>query len=1147
MKLTIENKLFQSDSSRVELTGISPEQWLVFFRDFLRKSEQNTFAQSVYLFESEKKAEEFYNGIKKEKNVFFFPELGSELYSSIIPSEYNLIKRFLIIDKIINSTEDDLIIITTYRASRLQLPPHEYFSGNKFEVAISDIFEPHELAEKLVALGYNKTPTTEEPGTFAVKGEIFDIYPFDQDPVRLIFFDNMIEEIYRIDPTTLITDKSQALESFELTKTQLTLTDKQYTTNFRNNFPRPKLHEKERYQYRETILKSLQKERLFQDYPIFIKYFFNEAKTLLDYAQDFTIFYVDEFNINQEYESFQIDLDNEYQSYQTHESSEIKPAPTDVYAFHEPEIKKKINISSVAIQVDLEEDYKNKINLEIKSLAGLLVESKDSKQKHKDLCSLIEKHLVKGHQVYLYYELDSARREIEYFCNIYFENKDLLTKINFQENKLSAGFYYEKEQLLFVSESDFFTKKVNKVKSKKTTIENDLFAEQLATLNIDDYIIHKEFGVGQYKGIETLELSGSKSDYIVIEYLDSDKVYVPVYKLNLLQKHANKTSVVSLANLKTKKFDQAKSKAKAAVKKLAFDLLELQAKRKMQKGFQFSEPDHLYNDFSLSFKFTETEDQLHAIEDVISDMTSERPMDRLVCGDVGFGKTEVAMRAAFKAVEDQKQIAILVPTTVLAFQHYNTFIERFKNVPINIEFISRFKTTKQVNEILEKVSDGKIDILIGTHKILSSKVKFNDLGLLIIDEEQRFGVGHKEKLKLLKENVDTLTLTATPIPRTLQMSFLGIKDLSVIKTPPKKRQSIKTYIIKEDAQTLKMAIEKELARGGQVYIVHNKVQDIEIYTAKIRELVPNSRIIYAHGQLPERELEKRITDFFNYKFDILISTTIIESGIDIPRANTMIIDRADTFGLSQLHQLRGRIGRSDKKAYAYFIVPSHKKVSDVAAKRLQALQTYASLGSGYSLATSDLEIRGSGDILGPEQSGHIANIGLELYMELLQDCINELTGETTKQNKNIEIQTQFSSYIPTTFIENTKLRLKYYKRISNTLSSEQLNEIEFELKDQFGKLPDEVTNLLTIIRARLSFSTVGMANVKVKSSSIILQFDQEQINQDTALQNKIVNFFTKRPKIYKINPDYSINCSFKDKIKADTLLEFAGYIAEQLK
>ncbi|MEX0797871.1 MAG: DEAD/DEAH box helicase [Bacteriovoracaceae bacterium] len=520
-------------------------------------------------------------------------------------------------------------------------------------------------------------------------------------------------------------------------------------------------------------------------------------------------------------------------------------------------------------------------------------------------------------------------------------------------------------------------------------------------------------------------------------------------------------------------------------------------------------------------------------------------MDRLICGDVGFGKTEIAMRAAFKAVLDHKQTAILVPTTVLAFQHYNTMTERFKDFAVNIEFVSRFKSAKQTSDIFQRLREGKIDILIGTHKILSEKAVFHDLGLLIVDEEQRFGVGHKEKLKSLKENIDCLTMTATPIPRTLQMSFLGIKDLSLIQTAPPKRRSIKTYLIKEDPSTIQKAIQKELKRGGQVFIVHNKVKDIEEYTHKIKQLAPEAKTIFAHGQMPEKELEKRITSFYEHKQDVLVSTTIIESGIDIPSANTMIIDRADTYGLSQLHQLRGRIGRSDKKAYAYFVIPHNRTLSAVAVKRLKALQTYAEMGAGFSLATSDLEIRGSGDILGGEQSGHIANIGLELYMELLQEAIAELKHEKTERKKPVEIQTPFHAVIPNDYISDTGLRLKYYKRLSNASTLESLQLIIDEMNDIYGLSPQSAANLFVILESRIHFAKALASSIKVNSKQIIISFDQQEVEQNVQARNKIIDFFMQRPKVYKLNADFSANCRFKDSVSPDTLLEFSKYIAQQ--
>ncbi len=643
-----------------------------------------------------------------------------------------------------------------------------------------------------------------------------------------------------------------------------------------------------------------------------------------------------------------------------------------------------------------------------------------------------------------------------------------------------------------------------------------------------------------------MDVGEDKTDFLVIQYQNKDKVYLPVYKINLIQKHADSNAQIGVANLRSNKFQQLKDRAKNSVKKLAFDLLKLQAERESSKAYSFSPPDENYREFEMAFPFTETPDQKAAIEKVIDEMQQPRPMDYLVCGDVGFGKTEVAMRAAFKAVLDHKQVAVLVPTTVLALQHYNSFKKRFKDFPVNIEFLSRFKSAKESKQILEDVNDNKVDILIGTHKLLSDKVKFHDLGLVIVDEEQRFGVGHKEKLKLMKSNVDFLTLTATPIPRTMQLAFLGLRELSLIKTAPPKRQSIKTYIIHEDEKTIQDAIRKEINRGGQVFFVHNKVNDMEILYSELQRIVPEAKIIMAHGQLPEKDLEKRMERFYSGEFNVLLSTTIIESGIDIPTANTMIIDRADTFGLSQLHQLRGRIGRSEKKAYAYFIIPKNRNLTEVAEKRLKAIQSYADMGSGFSIASADLEIRGAGDILGASQSGHIEAIGLELYMELLQEAIAELKGEKRIINYDIEFATPFSSYIPNHYIKDASERLKYYKKLSNSKSLDQLDEYKDELVDIFGSFTQEVDNLFTILECRIRLSGSGIKSLKVSGRIVTIIFDQNILNQNTELRDIIVKTFISRPKVYQFTPDFKVIYTHKNEISQEELIDITKNIAEQI-
>jgi transcription-repair coupling factor (superfamily II helicase) len=759
--------------------------------------------------------------------------------------------------------------------------------------------------------------------------------------------------------------------------------------------------------------------------------------------------------------------------------------------------------------------------------------------------NFLKKHFEFQGNVYFSSYSDSSKAEIQHLIDLQDYPRDLKSRIEFLPFKVSEGFYYEGEKFLIITDGDLFAAKKTKV-LKSSKVDLDLFAEQIATLKVGDYVIHSEYGVGEYLGLEALNIGGDKTDFLVLKYAENDKVYVPVYKLNQIQKHADSHTGLKKDSLRTNKFQLLKARARTSAKVLAFDLLKLQAERQSSVAYAFSEPDHLYKEFELAFPFEETPDQARAIEEVLEAMQKPLPMDFLVCGDVGFGKTEVAMRAAFKAVEDKKQVAVLVPTTILALQHFNSFTKRFKDFPVRIEFISRFKSAKESKEILAKAEKGEIDILIGTHKLLSDKLKFFDLGLVIVDEEQRFGVGHKEKLKLMKASVDFLTLTATPIPRTLQMAFLGLRDLSLIKTAPPRRQSIKTYVIKEDELTIQSAIQKELQRGGQVFIVHNKVHDIEEYTASIRELVPEAKITFAHGQMAERELEDRINSFYNGAYQVLIATTIIESGIDIPNANTMIIDRADTYGLSQLHQLRGRIGRSDKKAYAYFVIPRMREISTVAQKRLHALQTYAEMGSGFNIASVDLEIRGAGDILGGSQSGHIEAVGLELYMELLKDAIHEIKGEKQVLKKDIEILTPFPAFIPNHYISDPGERLKQYKRLSNCETITLLESIKEEFQDVYGLFSEELSNLFVVLETRIHLQTLGLKSVQVGGTAITLKFDRGFLESSPELRDRVVGFFISRPKIYQFTPDYRVIYNHKTNVSQNDLLKFSKDISQQI-
>lgn len=1149
--LTTKLNYWLNHHEKLSFKGVSPNQWSTLAGSYF--APQLFDSTHLIICSDQEEAEEVFESLKHLPNCVFYPGHNHALYGSILASENLLLQRWSVLQKLQQTAP--IVIITTLEATLMLGPDPFFFKENTFFIKKDDIFSPFDLAAQLTKMGYFSASTIEEPGTFSRRGEIFDIYPVSHAPIRIQYFDDLIEEIFGIEIESQKTIREKTFQQVALIPGAGFLCSEKFVSELRSKIPQAQPSFKNKYETRKQIFKSLSENILFDNYPIFAPLFFQKPGTIFDFLpKNSKITFINSDNGQNTFEHFLAKQNEDFEQLLNDvENYSVLPSPDSFYLKSVPKISfKQLYIDQLDITVNLETPFDGELHLHFENMKSHLQTKlqqgggvPDNKFDYIKAALKILKNELKvyGHLV-INYRSENARQELEYLIE---ENglKALGDRLHFVYGKLEEGFYYKNEQIFVLSEADFFAIKKKKTKQVKS-LNKDLFAEQLATLKINDYVIHRDYGIGIYKGLETISALDQQNDYLVIHYEDNDKVYVPVYKLNLIQKHADASSGLKVASLKSKKFAELKIKAQSSVKKLAFDLLRLQAERKLRGGFPFSAPDHLFKEFELSFAFEETPDQEKAILDVLDDMQAQYPMDRLVCGDVGFGKTEVAMRAAMKAVLDKKQVVILVPTTVLALQHYHSFKRRFENFPVNVDFISRFKTAKEKSVVIQKVEEGKVDILIGTHAVLSDKIAFHDLGLLVIDEEHRFGVAHKEKLKVLKSGIDVLTMTATPIPRTLQLSFLGIRDLSLIQTAPPRRQSIKTYIIKEDDLTLKSAIEKELSRGGQIYYVHNRVHDIEEHELYLKKLVPRARISVTHGQMNERELEKRINDFYDHKSDILLATTIIESGIDIPNANTMIIDRADTYGLAQLHQLRGRIGRSDRKAYAYFMVPENRILSDMAQKRLQALQTYAEMGSGFALASSDMEIRGAGDILGAEQSGHIEAIGLEFYMDLLQEAIAEIKGEPQVSAKNIEIQAPFSTYIPNSYITDNALRLKFYKRLSNSNQLERLEEISTELTDAFGMIPKELDALYSILRARIIFQPLGMRLIKVSGSQINLYFDQEILNQNHQLRDKMLNFFMNKPKLYKLNPDSSVSCYFKESVSHMMLLEFAKHIAGQM-
>jgi transcription-repair coupling factor (superfamily II helicase) len=1142
----------ESGHPKLKITGVTTDQWAFLLQSFWQ-SHYNLFENKSHFIicPTLDQAEALYQTLKAglpHKNLLLFPGLEFSPYADYIPSESNLLKRFKTLDLLARSDEN-FIILFTVESFLLKVPPRNFFLESKFEIKVDDIISPDDLARKLVSLGYSPAVSVEEPGTFSKKGEIFDLFPLSGPAVRLQYFDELIEVIHGIDLDTQKTNKDFKPNSVDISPGPSIFTTSPYKDNLRENIPQAAPSFREKFEKRKEIFAKISTNQLFEEYPNFVPLFFKEPETLFDYLnpEDTIITVLDSLFCSQTFVELSEELRIDYDRVSTDTANDnILPEPNSIYSlegYSEVESRPHMEIDSVDLSTKMDDDIAGKIELKLETVKNYIDpqigKSEDKYSYIKNVLSFLREF---SGQVIISTHLESSRREIEFLLD---GEEELRPKVKFFHSDLPHGFYYPADKTIILTDGDLFN--VKKTKTRKVTSTNtDLFAEQISTLKKGDFVIHSQHGMAQYQGLEMMGVGDQQADYLVLHYDKGDKVYVPVYKINQVQKHADSEQNLKPANLRTQKFDQLKDRAKKAIKKLAFDLLKLQAERHTAESYSFSPPDHYFKEFELAFPFDETPDQTRAIENVIDSMQKPTPMDHLVCGDVGFGKTEVAMRAAFKAVLDKKQVAILVPTTILALQHYNSFKERFKEFPVTVEFLSRFKTTAQAKEVKEKLKNGEIDIIIGTHTLLGSTIKFDDLGLVVVDEEQRFGVGHKEKLKLLRASVDFLTLTATPIPRTLQLAFLKLKELSLIQTAPPKRQSIKTYLIREDEQTLKTALEKELNRGGQAFIVHNRVKDIQLVAEKIQKLVPLAKILIAHGQLGERDLEKRMAAFYHGDYQILLSTTIIESGLDIPNANTMIIFNAQNFGLAQLHQLRGRIGRSDKKAYAYFMIPKNKIIEGQAKERLKAIKTYADKGTGFSLASRDLEIRGAGDILGGSQSGHIESIGLELYMKLLKDAIAEIKGEKSIPKIDVEISTPFPSFIPETYITDSSERLKQYKKISNCDSLEKLNGYLEDLTEIFGVPPKELRNLFTILEARITLSFLGLKSIKVAGTIIILQFDQDYLESRSELRNQIIDSFLNRPKSYQFTPEFKLIYTSKSSITEEEFLQFSKDIAQKI-
>ncbi|MBI5545733.1 MAG: transcription-repair coupling factor, partial [Deltaproteobacteria bacterium] len=673
------------------------------------------------------------------------------------------------------------------------------------------------------------------------------------------------------------------------------------------------------------------------------------------------------------------------------------------------------------------------------------------------------------------------------------------------------------------------------------------FVAAFKELKEGDLVVHVDYGIGRYEGLTKMAIRGVSGDVMVLQYAGRDKVYLPVARMRLLQKFTGADADnVALDRLGSGSWERRKKAVKEHLLKMAAELLRLYAARKAHPGHSFSAPDQYFHQFEADFPFEETPDQARTIADVLDDMQSKEPMDRLVCGDVGYGKTEVALRAAFKAVLDKKQVAILVPTTLLAAQHHRTFAERFKDYAVSVDSVSRLKSSKENREVLQRAAAGRLDVVIGTHRLLNSDVSFKDLGLLVIDEEQRFGVAHKEKIKKYRSQVDVLTLTATPIPRTLHMSMSGVRDMSIIATPPEDRKAIRTFVLKFDPAQITEAIRRELARGGQVYFVHNRVESIHQMEKFLKEQVPEAKTAVAHGQMGEGELEEVMTRFIDRQVDVLVCSSIIESGLDIPAANTIIVNRADMFGLAQLYQIRGRVGRSRERAYAYLLVPAKTPMTKDAARRLEVLQSFTELGAGFSIASHDLEIRGAGNLLGPDQSGQIAAVGFDLYAEMLEQAVHELRGEPLSEVVDPDVNLPLPAFIPDDYIPDIHLRLMFYKRFSQVQNDDELSDLRGEMVDRFGEIPDEVDNLCEVMALKADMRRLRLRGLESGPGRLVFALG----NEAQLEPNKLAGMVQRSRGAWRLTPEMKLVTTFdaqKLKQPQDLLVETKRVLRELLK
>jgi transcription-repair coupling factor (superfamily II helicase) len=1036
---------------------------------------------------------------ESEVPSFLFPPWETLPYDEIPPHPEIVRERVRVLFSLLRGEE--VIIVSSTKALMQKVLPPTDLKESVFYLSVGEEIDRDQFINFLHEGGYTLAKIVEERGDYSVRGAIIDLFtPFYEEPLRLEFDGDRLESIRRFETETQRSlSKGMMGEAVLLPARDIS----------RNSSVQP-------------------------------------LKTLLDYLNGNEIILIEEGEeVEKEAEAFSRLIDEHYEKALS--KKRFVPPPKTGYLGSEELLLHLGRVQTIYLQggplapspcqqvFPFEMETNENLQREMKAVLSAKPDFRETSP-----FSILLKNLHdwqdKGMRVLIISHTQGQAGRLRDLLSQYGVEPRLEKAKRFGEilgqteegpvllvGSLSSGFRNLQENWMILTEEEIFGERRRlpegkvRVSPRSTSWQrgSPIFSSY-RELREDDFIVHIDYGIGRYRGLRHLKIWGVSNDYLLLEYQDGDKLYLPVDRLNLIQRYiGGDGKSPRLDNLGSHSWQRAKKRAKAAVSEMVQELLDLYASRQAFEGFKFPPSDQFYKEFEAMFEYEETPDQMQAIDEVMKDMSHPKPMDRLICGDVGYGKTEVAIRAAYRAVMSGKQVAILVPTTVLAQQHHQTFTERFKMYPVVIEALSRFKNPREQKAILQRLKDGKVDIVIGTHRLLQKDVSFRDLGLVVVDEEHRFGVTHKEKLKQMRKLVDVITLTATPIPRTLQMAVSGIRDLSLIQTPPENRLSIRTFVIRYDDEVIRDAIQREFERGGQVFFVHHRVQNIHTVANHLKQLIPEASLAIAHGQMRERELEKVMLQFVRKEVNLLVCTSIIESGLDIPAANTILINHAERFGLADLYQIRGRVGRGSDQAYAYLIIPGDLMLSKDAMRRLRAIQELSELGSGFKLAIQDLEIRGAGNLLGSSQSGHIAAVGFEFYTQLMEKTVKELKGEEVVEEITPEIHFHLPAFIPEVYVEDPGERLSLYRRLSLSHSDEEVEMIREELVDRFGKIPKEVDHLLEVIKVKILLTRLSIKKFEETPSQFVLAFDE---NTQVSPQ-KVVDFVHQGEGKYRFTPD----------------------------